>query len=72
MLNQSVWSENSQDLQHFCEIARGNNGQVIPKSPFNELFQKTNENIWQISALESKQWSNQQEKGTFLCITLPI
>ena len=30
------------------------------------IFQKTNKKIWQISAQESKMWSNQQNKGTFL------
>ena len=28
--------------------------------------EKNNEKIWQISALESKKWSNQQSKSTFL------
>ena len=29
-------------------------------------FPKYNKTIWQISSLESKKWSNQQNKGTFL------
>ena len=32
----------------------------------HRLDQNTNEKIWQISALESKIWWNQQDKGTFL------
>ena len=29
-------------------------------------FPKKPRNIWQISAIESKKWSNQQSEGTFL------
>ena len=32
----------------------------------HRLDQKTNEKIWQNSALESKKWTNQQNKGTIL------
>ena len=43
-------------------------GQLISKCNFwcHRLYQNTNEKIWQISALESKKWWNQQDKGTFL------
>ena len=37
-------------------------GQLISEC----IFQKNKAKIWQISALESKNWWNQQNKGTFL------
>ena len=44
------------------------NGQLISKCPFGVIGngQKYQQNILTISALESKNWWNQQNKGTFL------
>ena len=42
-------------------------GQLISECLFDILdFPKKQRKIWQISALESEKWSNQQNKGTFL------
>ena len=42
-------------------------GQLILECLFDVLnFAKKQQKIWQISALESKKCSNQQNKGTFL------
>ena len=42
-------------------------GQLISECLFCVInFPKNKENIWQISAQESKKWPNQQNKDTFL------
>ena len=41
-------------------------GQLISESPFDVFFPKNQRNFWQISTLESKNWWNQQNKGTLL------
>ena len=47
--------------------ARIAKGQLISESLFDILnFPKKQRKIWQISALEYKKFSNQQNKGTFL------
>ena len=35
---------------------------------FLKFFKKTNAKIWLISALESKKWLNQKDKGTLLYV----
>ena len=45
----------------------GSKGQLISECLFGVLnFPKNQQKIWQISALETKKWSNQQSKGTLL------
>ena len=42
-------------------------GQLISECLLGVIdFPKNQQKIWQISALESKKWSNQQSKSTFL------
>ena len=42
-------------------------GQLISECLLGVIdFPKNQRKIWQISALESKKWSNQQSKSTFL------
>ena len=42
-------------------------GQLISECLFGALnYPKNQQQIWQISTLETKKWSNQQSKGTFL------
>ena len=42
-------------------------GQLIPECLLGVInFPKKQRKIWQISALKSKKWSNQQSKSTFL------
>ena len=42
-------------------------GQLVSEWFFDFLkFPKNQRKIWQISALETKKWSNQQSKNTFL------
>ena len=56
--------------QHYKENHEGiieNKGQLISDCPLGVIdFPKNQRNIWQVSALESKKWSNQQNKSTFL------
>ena len=48
------------------QIPQFNEGQLILECLFDILnFPKKQRKIWQISALEYKKWSNQQNKGTF-------
>ena len=43
-------------------------GQLISEWLFGVFnFPKKHAKIWWISALESKNWSNQKDKGTLLC-----
>ena len=46
-------------------------GQLISECLLGVIdFPKNQQKIWQISALESKKWSNQQSKSTFLSIII--
>ena len=48
-------------------FSRSFKGQLISECLFDFLnFPKNQRKIWQISAPESKKWSNQQSKDTFL------
>ena len=51
----------------FCFIALfySSKGQLISEWLFGVF--NTNAKIWWISALKSKKWSNQKDKGTLLC-----
>jgi hypothetical protein len=47
-------------------------GQLISEWIFGVFnFPKKQHKIWWISALESKKWSNQKDKGTLLCWIAP-
>ena len=55
----------------FFEISRficiWSKGQLFSECIFDVLnFPKNQQKIWQISTLETKEWSNQQSGGTFL------
>ena len=46
-------------------------GQLVSECLFGILnFPKKQRKIWQISAIETKKWSNQESKGTFLYVIL--
>ena len=63
-------SESVQDLELDTTLIKNIpyfKGQLISECLFDDLnFPKNQRKIWQISALETKKWSNQQSKGTFL------
>ena len=50
--------------QFNLDIDNNTKGQLISECPFD--FPKKHRKIWQISALESKKWWNQQNKGSFI------
>ena len=62
------WKQLLKGLGFFClSFQIGPKGQLISECPLGVIdFPKTQQKIWQISALESKKWGNQQNKGTFL------
>ena len=59
----------SANCEHFwgCSWILESKGQLISECLLGVIdFPKNQWKIWQISALESKKWSNQQSKSTFL------
>ena len=58
------------DWKHGCHVLKVSESQ----NDFlvSSVFQKTKAKIWWISALESKKWPNQKDKGTLLCQLIPF
>ena len=67
----NVWKNIASILQFHLPVLQvpfsGAKGQLISECLLGVIdFPKNQQKSWQISALESKKWSNQQSKGTFL------